>query len=123
MYNEFAAWVQAVLGAQYQTSRGQWVDGPASADIWIASIHAMGGAAVSVDDRRPRYRVILLGPRNGRQHADDIGRAADSLVVATIDGGLIPCGAAHLRAMTEPSGPGYTTENRAWFSVDFQLTY
>lgn len=123
MFNEFAAWVQAVLGAQYQASRGQWVDSPALANVWIASIHAVGGGAVSVDDRRPRYRVILLGPRNGRQHADAVGRAADSLITAAIDGALTPCGATHLRAINEPTGPGYTTENRVWFSLDFEVTF
>ncbi|WP_313397144.1 phage tail termination protein [Stutzerimonas nitrititolerans] len=122
MYDEFAEWVAAVLGSPYQTSRGQWVDGPAFADVWIASIHAMGGPAVDVDDRRPRYRVILLGPRNGREHAQEIGQAAGALVAATMDGG-IPCGAAHIRAITEPAGPGYTTENRPWYSVDLQVTY
>lgn len=123
MYNEFIAWVQAVLGDQYQASRGQWVDSPSLADVWIASIHAMGGAAVSVDDRRPRYRVLLLGPRNGRQHADAIGQHADNLIRAAIYGDLVPCGAAHIRAMSEPSGPGYTTENRAWYSVELQVIH
>ena len=122
MFDEFAAWVSAVLGAQYQTSRGQWVDSSALSGVWIASIHAMGGPAVDVDDRRPRFRVILLGPRNGRQHSVAIGQHADSLVRATIDGAA-PCGAAHIRAITEPAGPGYTAENRAWYSLDFQLTY
>ena len=122
MFDEFAAWVSAVLGAQYQPSRGQWVDSSALAGVWIASIHALGGPAVDVDDRRQRFRVILLGPRNGRQHSAAVGQHADSLVRATIDG-AVPCGAAHIRAITEPAGPGYTTENRAWYSLDFQLTY
>lgn len=122
MYDALVEWVVSVLGPQYQPSRGQWVDRPAVAGIWIASIHAMGGPAVDVDDRRPRYRVILLGPRNARQHAGEISNHAEALIGATIDG-AVPCGAASIRAMSEPSGPGYTTENRAWCSVDLQLTY
>jgi hypothetical protein len=122
MYDALVDWVVSVLGPQYQPSRGQWVDSPALADIWIASVHSMGGATVDVEDRRPRYRIILLGPRNGRQHAADIGNHAEMLVAATIDGS-VPCSAASIRAMAEPAGPGYTTENRAWCSVDLQVTY
>lgn len=122
MYDELIDWLRAVLGTGYQFSRGMWVDHPALAGAFICAVHSAGGAAVSVDDRRPRYRVLLIGPQNGRQHAQALQDAANAIIQATMDDSA-PCGAAHLRAMSEATGPGYTSENRPWYSLDLQATH
>src|SRR5690606_8936226 len=116
-------WLGTVLGTQYQYSRGQWVDSSATNDLWIASVHAMGGPGPDVEDRRQRFRVILLGPRNGRQHAAAIQGHMETLVQAAMAVDPIPCGAASIRAINEPVGPGFTAENRAWCSVELQVTF
>jgi hypothetical protein len=122
MYDSFVDWVRSVLGDSYEYSRGQWVDGPDLQDVWIAAIHHNGGPGPDVEDRRQRYRVILLGPRNGREHSVAITSHIESLVQATL-GDSLPCGAASVRAIGEPVGPGYTTENRAWYSLDLQVLF
>ncbi|MNZ87977.1 hypothetical protein D3C78_1068560 [compost metagenome] len=91
-------------------------------DTWIASVVRNGGPPAVVDTRRPRFRVILLGPRNGRQHVLTINRNIESLALAAM-GDSVPCGAVSVRALGEPVGPGYTTENRAWYSLDLEILF
>lgn len=122
MYEAFVDWLAAVLGETYEVSSGQWVDSPDLGGTWIAAVVQNGGPPVDVDDRRQRYRVILLGPRNGRQHVTTINQNIESLVQAVL-GDAVPCGAASVRAIGEPVGPGYTTENRAWYSLDLQVLF
>lgn len=122
MFEALVDWLTAVLGEAYEVSSGQLVDGPDLAETWIAAVVQNGGPPVSVDDRRQRYRVILLGPRNGRQHVSTINQNIESLVRAAM-GDAVPCGGASVRAIGEPVGPGYTTENRAWYSLDLQVLF
>ena len=122
MYEAFVDWLTAALGETYEISTGQWVDGPELSDAWIAAVVQNGGPAADVEDRRQRYRVILLGPRNGRQHVSTLNQNIESLVLAAM-GDAVPCGAASVRAIGEPVGPGYTTENRAWYSLDLQVLF
>ena len=122
MFNEFVEWLRLILGTKYQYSRGMWVDSPALVTARIAAIYAMGGPQPDVDDRRPRFRVLLLGPQNGRQYAADIQTDMELLMQA-VQGDLLPCGAASVLAIGEPAGPAYTTENRPWMSLDFQVTF
>lgn len=128
MFDEFCDWVQSLLDG-YTFRKGQWEESKGMPAAKICSIHALGGPAPDVEDRRPRFRVILLGPRldpdiqeSGRGAVDAIKTDIYALAQAAL-GGNAPCGAAAIRAMGEPSGPGYTTENRAWWSLDFQITY
>lgn len=120
MYNEFKEWVESSLGAQYQYSVGEWTDDKKLG--FVCAIYGMGGAAVDMDVRRPRFKVLLVGPRGERNQAHTVLNHANQLIQLTIDSDP-PCGAASIRAITEPSGPAYTTENRAWVSVDFQIIY
>lgn len=121
MFDEVLEWLQLLL-PDYLISRGMWVDHPDLSDVFICSVQQAGGAAIDVDDRRPRYRVILLGPRNGRQHVEEVQADAEIIQAATMCDDH-PCGAATIQAMTEPQGPGYTSENRAWWQVDLQVTF
>lgn len=122
MFDHLLDWVKAALGDKYEYSRGMWVDHPGAADKFICALHQAGGLAPDVDDRRPRYRLILLGPTKGRQHTIEVQSDMDSLAMAAL-GDSAPCGAASVRAVGEPMGPGYTTENRAWFSLDLEVLY
>lgn len=121
MFDEFIEWAQAVIGGTYNPSRGIWVDSPQAAGLFIAAYHQTGGPMPQVDVRRPRFRVILLGPRDGRQHTISVQNSAEALMQATL-GDLLPCGAARVAAM-EPVGPGFTEENRPFFSLDFELIF
>lgn len=121
MLNEFKAWVESALGPAYLYSMGQWVETTATATARYAVIQAAGGL-IQVDTRYPRFRLILLGRRNERGDAPGLMAAAESLIVAGM-GDSVPCGAASVRAVGEPVGPAYTTENRAWIQVDFEVIF
>lgn len=122
MFDELVDWIAVILGTDYQYSRGMWVDHPAIKNLFVCSVQATGGPAVDVEDRRPRFRVLLFGPENGRQHAQQVQADAEKLIAAAIDGAP-PCGAASIRAMTDAIGPGFTAENRAWVQIDFQVIH
>ncbi len=120
MYEKLKEWIESLLDSKYQYSMGAWVDDKSIQ--YICAIYSNGGAAVDVDTRRPRFKVMLVGPENGRQHAAILLSDIELLMQESIYG-TVPCGAAAIRAMTEPSGVGYTEENRPFLSVDFQITY
>lgn len=123
MFDAFVDWLKLTVSAdRYSYSRGMWVDSPALETVWIAAVLANGGPGPDVEDRRARFRLLLLGPRNGRQYADDVQADMETLMQAAL-GDSKPCGAASVRAIGEPSGPGYTAENRAWVSIDFEVLF
>ncbi|MFM9867045.1 phage tail termination protein [Achromobacter xylosoxidans] len=120
VFDAFVEWVTSIVGPGYLYSRGMWVDSPAVHGDFIASIQKMGGPEPDVEDRRPRFKVILLGPRDGRKHAISVEQTMESLAQAAL-GDSSPCGAASVRAVGEAVGPGYTSENRPWYSLDFEV--
>lgn len=122
MLTEFKDWAKAVLGPAYTYAMGMWVETPATADASFCVIQSTGGPAPDVEDRRPRYRVVLLGRRGQPGDSESIYAAAQALMDAAL-GESVPCGAASVRAITEPAGPAFTTENRAWVQVDFEVLY
>ena len=123
MFDAFVAWMQlTILESTYVYSRGMWMDTDQTLGRYIAAVLQSGGSAPDVDDRRARYRVILLGPRNTRNAAPQISADLEALALAAL-GNSRPCGAASVRAIGEPVGAGYTTENRAWYSLDFEVLF
>ena len=122
MILELKDWVLAQLPT-YSPAIGEWQDSPATYERFIFAIQAHGGSP-RVDVRYPNFRVLLLGPRNGRDKQLQVFADADKLVAATMaENAIIPCGAANLRALGEPTGPGLTTENRIWVSVPFEIIF
>lgn len=122
MSDELFEWLELVLGDRYLQSAGQWIDAPENYGAFIVAVYGTGGPPTDVDLQLPTYRVLLLGPRNGRGHHDQIKTDIHALVRLAISGAT-PCGAAGIRAISQPVGPGYTSENRPWYSVEFQITY
>ena len=122
MLTEFKEWAQTVLGTSYTYAMGMWVETTATANTSYCVIQGAGGPTPDVEDRRPRFRVVLLGRRAQPGDSQAVYAAAQALVEASL-GASAPCGAASVRAITEPVGPAFTTENRAWVQVDFQVLY
>lgn len=122
MFDEFKTWVESIIGSGYVYSMGMWTDRSGISTSSICAIQQTGGPNPDVDDRRRRFKVILLGPVNSRQSAGAIKLAADSLADASL-ALPAPCGAARIGMIGEPVGPGYTTENRAWFSMEFEVLF
>lgn len=121
MFDNVTDWIGAVL-PEYVLATGSWIEGAENADDFFVVVKAEGGPSIDVDDRRPRYKITLLGPRNGVQYKLQVMQAAESLVIAAL-GGSLPCDAAGLQVASEPMGPGFTTENRAYASVVLQVTF
>ncbi len=114
-------WVVAALPSGFSIVP-YWVESSFPPD-WVKRycvVQQMGGGGPAVDVRYARYRVVLLGPRNDREDYTQIMAAAEALLQASM-GDSAPCGAANIRAIAEPIGPGFTTENRAWAQVDFEI--
>lgn len=122
MFEHVLDWLTLVLGPKYRPSMGQFVDGPELNDSWIAALYGEGGPAPSAGDRHQRFKILLLGPIEGREHASSLSSDAQTLLDAC-DFGVVPCGAANIRAIAEPIGPGYTAENRAWYSMSVEVQY
>lgn len=119
MLDELKDWIEAILGPSWVYSMGMWTDRPDIAASPICSIQNDGGLQPDVDDRRQRFRVILLGPVKGP--ADPAKDAADALTAAAL-AAAPPCGAAHIR-ISEPTGPGTTTEDRRWYALDVEILF
>lgn len=123
MIKEIQEWLTAQL-PDYKPFIGEWSDDPTLDKKFIYAVQGTGGAGPRVGDRYPTYRVLLLGPKNGRKHQLQILADANDLIKTTLDqGGIMPCGAANIRATGEPAGPGLTTENRVWVSIHFEITF
>lgn len=122
MYEQFVEWLEPIVGSQYLISRGEWVEAKIDPAAWIASVQQRGGPPSDAEDRRQRFRVILLGPQGERKHAASVGQTAEQLAAACM-GDTVPCGAAIVHLIGEPIGPAYTVENRAWYSIEIQVTF
>ena len=120
--DDMRAWAAPSVSAGFAFVFGAWVETTTAADTKYCVLQATGGATPDTDVRRARYRVILLGRRNQRQDGAEVLQVAGAMVQAAI-AGLVPCGAANIRASAEPVGPGFTTEARAWAQVDFEVTF
>lgn len=118
MFESMGTWLTSILGEDYQISRGSWVETPSAK--FVCALIGDGGPAVSMDTRRPRFKVILVGPRSDRSAATRLLADAESLACVTIEGDP-PEGSAAVQLIGEIIGPGYTKEDRAWCSIQLQL--
>ena len=123
MLDDFMDWLTKLLPTNYVVATGAWQDTPAAANTFFAAVRQLPGGAPVTDVRRARFHVTLLGPRNGRQHQQAIMATATELAEKAIARATVPCGAAHAASMGEAQGPGLTTENRPWASLDFELIF
>lgn len=122
MLDEFVDWLETLLPS-YEMATGAWQDGPAVATTFFAAVRQLPGGTPVVGVRKARFHVTLLGPRNGRTHQQSIMDDASKLVADAITRAAVPCGAAHIVSLGEAQGPGLTTENRPWASLDFELIF
>lgn len=113
-------WVRRNVSLPYEYSRGQWVDNPALDAIPICAVRRNGGPAPVANVRRLRFQLYLLGPRDRRDYAQALMQDADALVLAGMAGDTPEC-ASNIHAVGEAVGPGFTTENRAWVQISFEV--
>lgn len=124
-YDDFAAWFSATPGADaYTRARGMWVDSATNDAKRFAVFQFQGGGKPDVDLISPVIDVLILGKKAERQVAGalpDIEQFVYSLVERSMSSacsGRI----TGIRAIGLPSGPFFTTEDRPWYRLSFELT-
>lgn len=123
-YEDFVAWFNEVPGAEvYTRARGAWNDSTMAADKRFAVIKFQGGPKPDVDRFSVTVDVLLLGKKQERQTAGalpNIEEFAYALVQRSMQSwcsGRITA----IRSIGGVTGPGFTAEDRPWYSLSFQL--
>lgn len=123
-YEDFTAWFSATPGAEvYTRARGMWVDSPTNDAKRFAVFQFQGGPAPDVDRYTATIDVLLLGRKQERSVAGalpDIENFAYTLVQRSMQSycsGRITA----IRSLGGVVGPGFTTEERPWYRLTFQL--
>lgn len=122
MLLDFQQWVSLYL-PEYEPWIGPWEDNAGNKNKFIASIQQQSGGKPVLDMQYPNYRLVLLGPQNGKQHKLKVLADAQSLVDAAIKHEIMPCGAANIVTLGAAMGPGLTQENRPWAQLNFELIF
>lgn len=122
-FEDFVAWLKLTISdTDYTYSRGMWIDSAAMNQRKILAVFQTGGPAPDTGDRRQNYRVIMFGKRDTRTDMVVVANDMERLMQAAL-GDVEPCGAANARAIGEPNGPSFTTENRAFVMLDFEVLF
>lgn len=108
-------WVEGCVSGNYAYRYGQWLDDGYDGAICVIT-HDGGGRQSTV--RYPNFRVVILGGKGSRGDSQFIINDA----LAVVEQSLVnaPCGFAYAD-VSEPIGPAFTTEGRAWVSVNLRL--
>lgn len=122
MLLDFQQWVSVYL-PDYKPWIGPWEDQAADKTKFMVSIQQQSGGAPVLDVQTANYRVVLLGPQDGKMHKNKIMSDADLLIKAAIKREIMPCGAANVRSLGAAMGPGLTQENRPWAQLNFELIF
>lgn len=118
MLNNIKEWVNNTISG-YTYRYGEWRDGENITGPICVVTHD-GGGAKSVNVRRPRVKLTLLGEPNNRGRSQQL--IADALKLVLESEITAPCGFTHVE-VSEPVGPSFTTEGRAWVVVTLSLIY
>lgn len=122
--DDFLAWIQAVPElAEYEVSRGAWVESEGLANKRVLALMNDGGPAPGITERRLRVRVLLLGKRLERNVAGAVA-AVEGHAHALVDRSMAEFKSGcltQIRAISDIVGPGYTVEARPWYELNFEL--
>lgn len=121
-YEDLRDWLQLLISG-YAYKMAPWIETGQDREIAYCVIGPAGGPRPDVEDRRKNYNVFLLGPANQPGQGSALLADADKIMLAAVEGDLLPCGAANIAAIGEPTGPGLTSEKRAWVQITLQITF
>jgi hypothetical protein len=116
-------WLEAFVStAGYTISRGMWEETNNSTKKFVA-VWSESGRTPNGDVQYPHIRVIVTGRANGRALGDteEAELFAESLFDAAIENFSTSC-MMQIRPIGSVMGPYYTTTNRPWLEINFELT-
>lgn len=120
----FVEWLEAVPAVSgYTLSRGMWQDDESAYQTRFIALMAGAGRAPGIIERYPVVRVLVLGKRGERNVAGAVAELeafANSLIEQAAAVPYTEC-LAQVRPIGDIMGPGYTTEDRPWYELNFQL--
>lgn len=121
-FQDFLDWVKlTVTGNDWIFSRGAWNDTADTYTKFICAVKQNGGA-VSGLLKTDNFEVWVIGRRGQRGDVIAVESMANALLLAS-KSGVIPCNSVDVRLISGPTGPAYTDENRAWYSLNFQVIH
>lgn len=123
MYEQLEEWLRIFLqGTAYTYQHGEFSDATDDAGNFFCALIQTGGPTPDVEDRTKRFSIYFIGRAQNRGDAQKVLADAESIVQATM-GEIMPCGAARVGTMTEPIGPGFSNENRAFCQLDIEINF
>ena len=121
---EFYEWLQSYADLSgYQVSRGAFVESEENAGQRFIVLQSMGGRTPGVIERYPAIRMLVMGSRYERQVSNgivELENFASGLIGFANDNFKTDC-FTQLRPASDIIGPGYTTEDRPWYELNFEI--
>ena len=120
--NLFRDWLEAYVStAGYTISRGMWEETNNSTKKFVA-VWANPGRSPNMDVQYPSLRIIVTGRANGRALGDVEAAElfAESIVDAAIEHHKTSC-LMNIRPLGSVAGPNYTSTDRPWYEINFEL--
>lgn len=122
-YKDLEEWLRIFLTTPvYKYQYGEFSESPTEGDQYFCVLRANSGPAPVADDRTKRFTVIIIGRRQNRTDGAQMLADAEKIMRAAM-GEIMPCGAAGVRALSEPVGPGYSNENRPFMQIEIQIIF
>ncbi len=124
-YDDFVTWFNGTPGADgFVRARGRWRDTPDTLQKRFVVFEFQSGGKPDVDRISPVVSVLILGKQGESAVAGafpELEKFAYSLVQRSMSSAC--CGKiTGIRAISTPMGPGFTTEDRPWYSLSLELT-
>ena len=106
----------------YSLSRGMWDEDNSDMKKKFLSVWVNQGRNPGPGISYPSIRVIVTGVRNGRAigDAESVEMFAHGIIDSANENWDTDC-ITLVRPLGSIQGPNYTTNNRAWYEVNFQL--
>lgn len=120
----FCDWFAATPGSNaYMLARGRFDDSTELSGQRVAVVQQMGGRAPQLTLEFPQVRLILMGVRDGRSVPGEVP-AIETFAQAVFDRAWevprIDC-LMQINRLGSIMGPYYTTEDRPWYSLNFEV--
>lgn len=106
----------------FELQQGQWQDTPANAKKRLCFLTSTGGRLAALPEvTYDTVEVWLLGPQKGGSDMVFIRNLAYALRARLVEDSRVDCVVVQLRLQAAPQGPYFTTEQRPYMRLNFEL--